>query len=51
MTDRHSRYDVVEIPWEAVQNCLVSELRVTPELVMNAVGCDASDPAALDVFS
>lgn len=37
VTDKHSRYDVVEIPWEAVQNSLISELRVPREAVGKAM--------------
>ncbi|KAG5997748.1 hypothetical protein E4U54_002319 [Claviceps lovelessii] len=36
VTDRHSRYDVVEIPWGAVQASLISELGVPQEAVEKA---------------
>lgn len=31
VTPRHSRYDVVELPWEIVEACLTSELAVSAE--------------------
>ncbi|KAK2616949.1 Ribosomal lysine N-methyltransferase 4 [Conoideocrella luteorostrata] len=37
VTDKHSRYDVVEIPWEAVQNSLTSELSVSQEVMEKAM--------------
>ncbi|KAG5979339.1 hypothetical protein E4U55_005264, partial [Claviceps digitariae] len=37
VTDKHSRYDVVEIPWEAVQASLISELGVPEEAVKKAM--------------
>lgn len=39
VTDRHSRYDVVEIPWKLVQSSLISELggQVPQEAMQKAV--------------
>ncbi|KAG5935947.1 hypothetical protein E4U53_000319 [Claviceps sorghi] len=37
VTDKHSRYDVVEIPWDVVQASLVSELGVPQEAVERAM--------------
>ncbi|OAA41798.1 SET domain protein [Metarhizium rileyi] len=33
ITDKHSRYDVVEIPWDAVQHSLISELGVPQDIM------------------
>ena len=37
VTSQHSRYDVVEMPWEAVQDALMSELNVSREVLARAV--------------
>ncbi|KAG6006950.1 hypothetical protein E4U21_006569 [Claviceps maximensis] len=37
VTDKHSRYDVVEIPWETVQASLVSELGLPQQTVEKAM--------------
>lgn len=49
VTSQHSRYDVVEIPWEAVQDALMSELNVSREVLARAM--EQIDPEDLeDVF-
>lgn len=37
VTARHSRYDVVEIPWETVQDALVSQLGVSQDTINSVV--------------
>jgi hypothetical protein len=37
VTEKHSRHDVVEIPWETVQNSLASELGVPQDVMARTV--------------
>ncbi|KHN94930.1 SET domain protein [Metarhizium album ARSEF 1941] len=38
VTQKHSRYDVVEIPWDAVQHSLMSELGVPRDVMAETMG-------------
>ncbi|KAI9149570.1 Ribosomal lysine N-methyltransferase [Paramyrothecium foliicola] len=49
VTPKHSRYDVVEIPWEAVEQAVASELKVSGEILEQARNAMDEDEVE-DVF-
>lgn len=38
VTPKHSRYDVVELPWEMIENALAANLSLSSEQLESAVG-------------